>query len=611
MSSIDDLFKKPNGLVTGNKRKLEPPPRNLDEIKKAAKTSTNGDVKGKQDATVEDEASAQEEDDDLEAGPELPPDDDEEAGPEPEDEEGARFFGGGTNKHTNDALDYVEDHEEDLAEPEQIDNSWLRRTLLAFERKVSKNTELRDKYADDPMKFIESEGELDADIKALSILSEHPELYPELAKMGSMNSLVQLLIHENTDIALNAIQIIAELIDEDVEANEEQWTAVVDALLNADIIDLLVSVVRSLNEDKEEDKEGVYHAMELIESLVNSATTSEKIFTDDTNDKLLKYLMERTQKAEKPVSQNKQYAAELISIIASQASPSAANLNTARRRLLDLNATDAFLQLVAPYRKIDPPKKSNEEQMVEDAFDILDCLVEPADGKTKFMEAEGVELALIMIREGGKLAKARSLRLLDHALSSSSQSSVALCERFVDATGLKPLFKIFTSIVERRDREGTEHVLGIMASLLRCLPDKSSGRIRTLAKFTEKGYEKIEKLVRLREAYAKKVDRVTDSIEEEKRATEDPAEREEKELDWITRRLDAGLFTFQTISVILAWLYAEDEGAAKKVQTAMQQSAGGFEGLRRTLAEQLDGIGTETDEEQASRDMLQTLIECL
>ena len=77
-----------------------------------------------------------------------------------------------------------------------------------------------------------SEADLDADVKALSILSEHPDLYEEFARMGCVASLVSLLSHENTDIAIGAIEIISELTDEDVEAEQAQWDALVDAMVS-------------------------------------------------------------------------------------------------------------------------------------------------------------------------------------------------------------------------------------------------------------------------------------------------------------------------------------------------------------------------------------------
>jgi beta-catenin-like protein 1 len=72
-----------------------------------------------------------------------------------------------------------------------------------------------------------SEADLDAEIKGLSILSEHSEIY------GCVGSLVSLLAHENADIAIDVVQIISELTDEDVEAQQEQWDALVNAMVSA------------------------------------------------------------------------------------------------------------------------------------------------------------------------------------------------------------------------------------------------------------------------------------------------------------------------------------------------------------------------------------------
>lgn len=76
-----------------------------------------------------------------------------------------------------------------------------------------------------------SEADLDADIKSLSILSEHPELYDEFGKLGCVGSLVSLLSHDNTDISIDAIEIISELTDEDVEAEQDQWDSLVGSMV--------------------------------------------------------------------------------------------------------------------------------------------------------------------------------------------------------------------------------------------------------------------------------------------------------------------------------------------------------------------------------------------
>ena len=372
MTSIDDLFKKPflpstNG---GTKRKFE------DQDAQAAYKSARLDH-----ASVEDAP----EDDDMEAGPSLPPKEDDD-----EDEEG-RFFGSGTNQHTAAALDFVEraDDEGEEYKAEKIDSAWLRRLGLSFERKINKNAELRAKYESEPAKFVASEADLDAEIKSLSILSEHPELYKEFAKIGCAASLVSLLSHENTDIAIDAIEIISELLDDDVEAEQEQWDGIVEAMLEADLIDLVLSNLDRLDESLEADRSGVYHSLAVLEGLASNSTIAAQI----AQDALLKYLLRRISAHESSTSQNKQYSAEVLQVLA-QASPSI------RDRLIAIDAVDSLLQLLAAYRKRDPEDDSTEEEYAENLFDALTCFVQSTAGKTAVIAAEGVELILIMLKEG-------------------------------------------------------------------------------------------------------------------------------------------------------------------------------------------------------------------
>lgn len=117
-------------------------------------------------ATVEDG----DDDDDIEAGPELPPDED-----DANDEEG-RFFGGGINSDTAEVLDFIEEREKEdtsvkpiysneiclndtyltFQKAEMIDSAWVRRLALNFERRITKNSELRAKFESTPQKYVKN-----------------------------------------------------------------------------------------------------------------------------------------------------------------------------------------------------------------------------------------------------------------------------------------------------------------------------------------------------------------------------------------------------------------------------------------------------------------------
>ncbi|KAK3343202.1 Catenin-beta-like protein [Neurospora tetraspora] len=614
--NVDELFQKAG---VPSKRKLDPI-RDPNEIYKSAKLSSNGS----RHAQVEDE-------DDAEAGPAPPPEDGEDDGDygpsapliedDGDDEEG-RFFGGGITAQEKEILDFMDSNTaapaDDLLTTDKIDLSWLKKTALNFEKRITRNAELRARHEDDPSKFIDSEADLDASVKALSILSEHPDLYADFARLGCVSSLVSLLAHENTDIAIDAVEIINELTDEDVAASDEQFSSLTDSLLEADLLGLLVSNFSRLDEQHEADRTGVYHALSIIENLCSRRETADQI---GKHTELLEWLLSRAKKSEAPtVSQNKQYAAEILAILV-QSSP--AN----RRRLAsdELNAVDTLLTLIAPYRRRDPERGSFEEEYMENLFECLTCLVDEQLGKTKFVEAEGVELCLLILSSSdvkGKLSKPACLRLLDHAASFSGE----VCLKIVEAGGLKTLFTLFMSGDKEKDKkkgkatriskQDTEHLLGILASMLRHLPassptttDETTGaeRIRLLAKFVEKDYAKTSKLIRLRREYAARVNQVDEAIKAE--AASNPEDFDEDEA--FSRRLDAGLFCLQTIDVILAWLIAEDDGCRAKIRELLKDRDEDFGVLAKTLREQRDGVDGETEEGRDTGEMLKALLEFL
>ena len=121
---------------------------------------------------------------------------------------------------------------------EMLSSSGIKRLLLRLERAANKNQAQRSKYPDDPTKwvdsfpvsvltittarFIDSEADLDTAIKALLPLAQVPKVaYPLLVSSGQLEALVGLLSHENADIALDVIELIHELTDEDVGEEDE------------------------------------------------------------------------------------------------------------------------------------------------------------------------------------------------------------------------------------------------------------------------------------------------------------------------------------------------------------------------------------------------------
>merc|ERR1712000_522858 len=339
------------------KRKLDPI-KDPNEIYKSAKHNTGGTDRHLQTQPADETENGQEHDpmhgDDEDFGPEMPPDDDED-----------RFFGGGLSKEESQIIDFVDDAD-DGRNVDKIDAGWLRKTALHFEKRISKNAELRSKFESEPQKFIGSEADLDADIKSLSVLAEHPELYPEFVRLGCVDSLIGLLAHENTDIAIDTIEIISELTDEDIGGDEGEVVMLLNAMLEADLLALLVSNLGRLNEDDESDRSGVYHALSVIENISLRVATATRVSQDRS---ILDWLLQRLQRADSSVTQNRQYVAEILAIL-SQASADC------RTQLIKLDVVDVLLQLVAAYRRRDPERGGEEEEYVENLFEAVTCLVD-------------------------------------------------------------------------------------------------------------------------------------------------------------------------------------------------------------------------------------------
>lgn len=168
----------------------------------------------------------------------------------------------------------------------------------------------------------------------------------------------------------------------------------------------------------------------VLENFASQSSIAERLGQESD---ILPWLKERIKKKENPVGQNKQYAAEILAILLQSSLKN-------RKRLIEIEGVDILLQQLSPYRKRDPEKDSDEEEFMENLFDCLTCVVDEPEGKDKFIDGEGVELAQIMLREG-KTSKPRALRILNHALS--GRHGLGVCERLIESALLKTLFGMF------------------------------------------------------------------------------------------------------------------------------------------------------------------------
>eukprot|EP00899_Mesostigma_viride_P004213 jgi/Mesvir1/13793/Mv15956-RA.2 len=413
---------------------------------------------------------------------------------------------------------------------EVMDLRALKKLVLTFERKLRDNLAARIKYADQPEKFMDSEIELDEEVKKLNALATAPELYPDFVRLGSIQSLVGLLGHENTDISIDVVELLSELTDGDVVTDSDQEALeLANALVDVNVLESLVQNLHRLEETIPDEAQCVHNTLGTIENLIEIKPEVATLVCEKT--KILKWLLTRIKAKE--CDANKLYASEMIAILLQG---NAAN----QKRLGNMGGVDALLQALAFY-KGRTPAAGEEEEMVENFFDALCSMVMPVENKLKFVKAEGLELMVIIIKQA-KLNRYSALRVLDFSMTNFPPA----CERFVEVLGLKTVFAVFMgkahkgkkSDVTPEEEEG--RALSIIASLGDGL-DKPSLRERFASKFVEAEHEKCDRLMELYDKYAAKVRALTRRMEEE--PTEEEEDMDEEELYLL--KLDGGLFSLQ------------------------------------------------------------------
>lgn len=427
---------------------------------------------------------------------------------------------------------------------ETLDLKTLKKLALSLERRLNANTAARLKYPDNPEKFADSELELHDELQKLKILAGAPELYPDLVSLGTVNSITGLLSHDNTDIAIDAVTLLQDLTDADVvEDNDESAQVLVDALVENNAVELLVQNLARLSDSDPDESAAIYNTLSTVENLIEVKPSVSELVCEKT--KLLKWLQARIKIRE--FDSNKQYASEILAILLQN---SVAN----QKRFGQMNGVDTLLQAVAMYKSRDP-KTGDEEEMVENLFDCLCCVLMPLENKERFVKAEGVELMIIIMNQK-KLCYGSAIRALDFAMTNYPPA----CERFIDVMGLKTAFPAFMGKVplskknkkKSSKEELEERLISLIASLFGGIL-RGSRRERLLSKFVESECEKIDRLMEL---YMRYSDRVKAEMERLNQLELDDLEIDEDEK--YNRKLDSGLYTLQMIAVILGHLWTSE-----------------------------------------------------
>ncbi|GLU10598.1 hypothetical protein SLE2022_273910 [Rubroshorea leprosula] len=484
-------------------------------------------------------------------------------------------------------LSLLEAVEKSQSTVDVLDIRTLKKLVLSFERRLKENIEARLKYPTQPERFADSEIDLHDELQKLKILAGAPELYPDLVNLNAIPSILNLLSHENTDIAIDVVQLLQDLTDEDVlDDNDEPARILVDSLIENNVLELLVQNLQRLSETDPDEMAAVYTTLATIENLIEVKPAVAELVCERT--KLLRWLLGKIKVRE--FDGNKQYASEILAILLQ-------NSTANQKRLGQMNGVDVVLQAVAMYKSKDP-KSADEEEMLENLFDCLCCLLMPLENKERFVKAEGVELMIIIMKQK-KSAYGSAIRALDFAMTKYPPA----CERFVDVLGLKTAFAAFMGKIpnkknkkERYQEELEERLVSLIASLFGGIL-RGSRRDRLLSKFVENECEKIDRLMEL---YMRYSDRVKSETQRMDQLELDDLEMDEEER--YNRKLESGLYTLQLIAVVLGHLWCSEQAQMRaRIDLLLKQQKLSRKDVKDILQEYHDNIGDLDGPEEKER----------
>ncbi|CAM9203565.1 unnamed protein product, partial [Phaeothamnion confervicola] len=268
-------------------------------------------------------------------------------------------------------------------------------------------------------------------------LATSPELYPEVVSFGGPELLLGLLAHENTDVGIAAVSLLAELADPEIvlgDANADPdaaaeaaaaVAALVDAIADKQGLELLVQNLGRLDESNEEDAKGVQLTVQLLQNMVEVNPALGEALAERTS--LLRFLLKRVRG--KKFDYNKLVCSEVLAQLLNSSAAVRAKLH----HVQGTDGIDALLNAVAVYKRRDPTSE-DEAMCIENLFDALSAALLLLDNQDRFRKNEGIELMVRCLREK-KFAAWPAIRVLDFACTNNK----ANCHRLVQAQGLGAL----------------------------------------------------------------------------------------------------------------------------------------------------------------------------
>ena len=490
----------------------------------------------------------------------------------------------------------------EIVEDSSMSNEMIvRQAVASLKSKQSINIKKRNTYYNEPMKFVDSEVDLEEELQNFRVVSTVPEV-SNIIKLGAVPLLGQLLVHENNDIICSTAEVIQELTDQE-RIEDPALHQICQSFAKEGIFQCLYEALRRLDDTSDDEKEGIEIILSIVEQLTESV--DDCVESDELNCKQLAifFLSKLTQHTNVSRTDTDVCYAEalsslvqtsdLVAIHISKALVDKDGLLHASEKSERVSGMHLLLSNISKYIKNRDAVSDFDLVVTENIIDTLCAILLSAEGKSAFVASHGVKLLLLLIeprrkkKSGKSEKKTKTAKAFQHMLKHSSlkclsfsvQENVESCKALVEEDGLGILFGFYMlcgpSSVQSKNAEeikDTEsRVISIVNDLLENLapPSHSDLLRRVVLKFND--VAKIEVLVRMIESTQSRLQAFESHLESSKKMIAEqyqlPPEEEEVE------RLNSGKLQLQQLACITAVVSTYDMKISSLIETQLSDSS--------------------------------------
>lgn len=371
-----------------------------------------------------------------------------------------------------------------------------------------------------------------------------------------------LMDHENEDVGLAVLDLLAELMDTELieeEEDEKHLGCLGEAFLEQGGLEFMAGCLNKLELDCAERIKGADDVLSLLECLLEMEAM-ELLPNHSVIENVTPYLPWLFNHLSSPPESLHLHTSIIVSTVLHHAH---SQKHLELTQIPETDAMECMLQAIAPYRKSNP-KTTESKEYLENALQALSASMLNPRNVPSFLNHQGVELMLRCLKETTHAGRG-ALQVLHFALSSSEARKTS--HAFLHAGGLKLLFPLLmgrllpkpafptTARGKRawvRDVEG--NVINVLYSLTLAFDEKHDARDRLLAKFLEKDCEKCDRLLDLLLDYDDRARRAESKYHRSDEA--DGLDDQDADLAALHAKLKGGGDAFHRLGAVAAFVCA-------------------------------------------------------